>query len=438
MRTAKITVVALLVWWLTPVQQSALRLVSIDPLPSFDGNACAWPGVGVVEAAAHVQSPATAGRLRQGSGAQAALDLTPVRVIEDNAATFSAVAVDPVRNEIVLQDENLFQIHVYDRTAATPHGAGVSQPKRIIGGPNTEIEFNCGLYIDPQSGDIYSVNNDTSDTLLIFGRNARGDVDPKRTLHTPHGTYAIAVDETNGEIFLTVEHDNAIVVFRKDAKDEDRPIRLIQGDHTGLADPHGIALDTKRGLMFVANHGSTHQVRPELGPPPVSPHWPLTRGYAVPGSGRLEPPSIAVYARTARGDASPVRVISGPATRLNWPAQIFFDETRDELFVANDGDHSVLVFSATAAGDAAPVRVIKGTGTGLDNPTGVWVDAMHDEIVVSNMGNHSATVYARTAAGDVAPLRTIRAAPAGKKALAIGNPGAVAYDSTRDQLLVPN
>jgi len=139
-----------------------------------------------------------------------------------------------------------------------------------------------------------------------------------------------------------------------------------------------------------------------------------------------------------QGDARPLRAINGPATRLNWPGQIFFDAAHDELFVANDGDHSVLVFSGTASGNAAPLRIIKGANTGLANPTGVWVDVAHEEVIVSNMGNHSATVYARTAKGDVAPLRTIRAAPAGKKALTIGNPGAVAYDSTRDQLLVPN
>jgi DNA-binding beta-propeller fold protein YncE len=366
------------------------------------------------------------------------MDPAPLRTIQDTAATFSAVAVDPVRNEIVLQDENLFQIHVYDRTAATPSGAAISRPKRVIQGPQTEIEFNCGLYVDPQNGDIYSLANDTSDTLLIFDHDADGNVRPRRTLHTPHGTYGIAVDETAGEIFLTVEHDNAVVAFRKDAKDNERPIRLIQGDNTGLGDPHGIALDRARGLVFVGNHGSTHQVRSNLGPVQDIPNWPLTRGYAVPGSGRLEPASITVYERTARGDAKPVRVIRGPATKLNWPAQIFFDQARDELFVANDGDHSVLVFGGMAAGDAAPVRVIKGPGTGLANPTGVWVDAANDEVVVSNMGNHSATIYARTAAGDAAPLRTIRAAPAGKQALAIGNPGAVAYDSKRDQLLVPN
>jgi hypothetical protein len=427
MRTARVTLIAVLVLWAAPPERSAFRLVSIDPLPAA-GDACEWPGPGVLGTAVYAQSRAAA----------TALDPAPLRVIHDNAATFSAVAVDPVRDEIVLQDENLFQIHVYERTAASSPDIPIPEPKRIIEGRATGIEFNCGLYVDPGNGDIYSVPNDTSDTLLVFGRDAAGNSRPKRTLHTPHGTYGIAVDEANGEMFFSVEHDNAVVVFRKDAKDEDRPIGLIQGDRTGLADPHGIALDTSRGLIFVANHGSTHRVRADLGPLPEIPNWPLTRGYAVPGSGTLEPPSITVYARTARGDAAPVRVVTGAATQLNWPAQMFFDHGRNELFVANDGGHSVLVFSGDASGNAAPIRVIKGARTGLANPTGVWVDTVHDEVVVSNMGNHSATVYARTAAGDVAPLRSIKAAPAGKTALAIGNPGAVAYDSTRDQLLVPN
>jgi DNA-binding beta-propeller fold protein YncE len=428
MRTATLASAMVLTMWVLPGWGVPFRLVSIEPLPSVETMACAWPATGPTDAVAHTQSPGQRSET---------LDQAPVRAIEDDRATFSAVAVDPVRNEIVLQDQNLFQIHVYDRLAATPPAASISTPKRIIEGPHTEIEFNVGLYVDPQNGEIYSLSNDTSDTLIVFGRGARGDVPPVRKLHTPHGTYGIAVDEVNGEMFLSVEHDNAIVAYRKDAMDHDAPIRLIQGDRTNLADPHGIAVDPARNWLFVANHGSTHLVRASLGPPPT-PNWPLTRSYAVPGSGRSLPPSIAVYERTVQGDARPLRVITGPATRLNWPGQISFDRAHDELFVANDGDHSVLVFSGTASGNAAPLRTIKGVNTGLANPTGVWVDAAHEEVVVSNMGNHSATVYARTTKGDVAPRRTIRAAPMGKKALAIGNPGAVAYDSTRDQLLVPN
>ena len=96
------------------------------------------------------------------------------------------------------------------------------------------------------------------------------------------------------------------------------------------------------------------------------------------------------------------------------------------------------MFRATDQGDVAPTRMIRGPKTGVKNPTGVFLDDRHGELWVSNMGNHSTTVFPRTANGDAAPLRTIRSAPLGKLALAIGNPGAVAYDTKREEVLVPN
>src|SRR4030095_13290308 len=106
--------------------------------------------------------------------------LKPVRWIRDPYAAYSSVAVDPKNNEVVMTDENLFQILVYDRTANTPPTAKMTEPTRIISGENTKIEFQCGLYIDPESGDIYAVNNDTVDTLVIFSRNAKGNVPADR------------------------------------------------------------------------------------------------------------------------------------------------------------------------------------------------------------------------------------------------------------------
>ena len=44
----------------------------------------------------------------------------PVRVIHDPYSDFSSVAVDPAHNEVVVTDENLFNLLVYDRTANTP------------------------------------------------------------------------------------------------------------------------------------------------------------------------------------------------------------------------------------------------------------------------------------------------------------------------------
>ena len=396
------------------------QLVSIEPLPDLEGAMCEW-----LPASAPAHLLPAHQRERSAAPGAASTDVTnsrdaeraPVRVIRDTYPTYSAVAVDPIRNEIVLQDENLFQIMVYDRMANTPPSATMTEPKRVIGGNKTRIEFNCGLYIDPKSGDIYSVNNDTMDTLVVFSREAKGNVPADRELYTPHGTYGIAVDEQKQELFLTVEHTNAVVVYRKLAERDEKPLRIIQGEHTGLEDPHGIAVDTRNQLLFVTNHGNARN---------------RERG------GRFEPPSITVYPLGASGDTAPVRVIQGSRTRLNWPAQLSVDEEHQELFVANDADDSVLGFRVTDNGDVAPTRMIRGPKTGIKNPTGVFVDTQNQEVVVSNMGNHSATVYARAANGDVAPVRTIRNAPRGKLALAIGNPGAAGYDSKRDEILVPN
>jgi hypothetical protein len=69
---------------------------------------------------------------------------------------------------------------------------------------------------------------------------------------------------------------------------------------------------------------------------------------------------------------------------------------------------------------------------------GVAIDNKNDEIWVTNYGDHTALVFTRTAAGNVAPRRIVRNAPAGTPSVGFGNPGAVAYDSKRDEILVPN
>ncbi len=431
------------------------QLVSIVPLPEMDGEMCQWApaSASTTLAAALLQQPSAGGATRASDQAiptEAAkaevAKRKPLRVIKDPYFAYSSVAVDVQHNEVVLTDESLFNILVYDRLENTPPNATMSEPKRMIGGEKTKIEFQCGLYIDPVNGDIYAVNNDTVDTLVIFDRQAKGDVLPTRELVTPHGTFGIMVDEKNQELFLTIQHDSAVVVYRKMAEGDEAPIRLLQGDHTRLADPHGIALDTKNDLIFVTNHGSVHQVRadrvdPErflMGGALNKANWPLDRESAVPGSGKILPSSITVYPRNARGDTAPLRIIQGPQTQLNWPSGIAIDPERGELFVANDAGDSILVFSASASGDVAPLRVLKGPKSLIKNPTGVYLDLTNDELWVSNFGNHTATVYQRTASGDTAPLRVIRSAPLDKPALMIGNPGAVAYDSKREEILVPN
>ena len=403
--------------------QSALRiptgvaqLVSAEPLPAIEAPMCEWlpASAGYSLTAALRQAPAASG-----TTPSTHLDREPVRIIRDTYPTYSAIAQDQRTGDIFLQDENLFGIKVFDRLTDTPPNAAFSEPKRMLGGHLTKLEFNCGLYIDPKTGDIYSVNNDTTDLLVIFEANAEGDVPPARELKTPHGTYGIAVHEQAEEMYMTVEHVNSIVVYRKMAQGDEKPLRSIAGFKTQLEDPHGIALDTKNSLLLVTNHGNKREGQ-------------------NPTYGKFEPPSITVYPLNAQGDVAPLRTIEGPKTRLNWPAHLWVDEQRGEFYVANDADHSVLVFGINDSGDVAPRRMIRGPKTQLRNPMGVFVDYTNDELWISNMGNHRATVYARNANGDVAPKRVVRSAPAEKVALAIGNPGAVGYDSKREEILVPN
>jgi len=145
-----------------------------------------------------------------------------------------------------------------------------------------------------------------------------------------------------------------------------------------------------------------------------------------------------VHSRTAAGDTPPLRVITGPKTRMNWPTAVALIPERAELYVSNDAADSILVFDSGAEGDVAPKRVLAGPRTGLKNPTGMYLDVQNNELWVANFGNHTATVYPLDAQGDVPPLRTIRSAPAGTPSQMLGNPGGIAYDTKREEILVPN
>jgi len=343
----------------------------------------------------------------------------PVRTIRDTYPIYSSVAVDPIRNEVALQDTNLFGIKIFNRTDNTPANVEATKPKRVIEGPDTKNEYNNGLYIDPKNGDIYNVAMDTADYIFSWRGGAQGNAEPQRVIKVPHRGFALAVHEEKEEIFSTNQYPPRVLVYRKGASGEEKPLRVIEGQRTGLADVHGIAIDVKRNVMFVSN-------------------WGNASNYKVAGSGTSYPPSITVYPLDAQGDVAPLRTIQGSKTQLNWAGGIALEPESGDLWVSNDVGGSVLVFKGTDNGDVAPSRVIKGDKTGLNHPAGISLDLKNKEVWVSNMGNSSATCYSLTANGNAAPIRTIRSAPLGRTSVKFGKPQAVAYDSKREEYLVPN
>jgi DNA-binding beta-propeller fold protein YncE len=407
--------------------------------------ASARPAAPPVPAAQEVTAGVGTGyqaRTREGQ-----INKKPARYLKDPYPAWSAIAVNAENDMVIVTDENLFRIVEYSRRDNTPANGPLTEPRRVIGGPDTKTEMMCGAYIDPKTLDVYVTNNDTQNWMPVFSREARGNAQPDRMLMTPHRTWAMAADEQRQELYLTVQDPPLVIVYPKQASNTDAPLRILEGDATELADPHGIALDMQRNLMVVANHGH----RRFYGGPAVSTlrdaweQW-ISRTddlnspprQRLPGLGQFDLPSLTIHQRGVSGNTPPLRVIKGAKTQLNWPSHVAVHEGRGEIFVANDADDSVLVFRVTDHGDVAPTRVIKGERARVKNPTGLTVDARNNELWVASMGNYTISVFPVTASGNVAPLRTIRGGPSDRVALMIGNPGAVGYDRKRQEILVPN
>lgn len=355
-------------------------------------------------------------------------DVPPTRLVYDPYPTFDGMAVDPENDIVVFSDENRSGVLIYDRTAGGRSPA-VTEPKRHVIGGRTGLGYIAGVTLDPRRREAWVVNNDGGG-VSVFSYDHHGDVKPLRDLEVPHQSWGLSLDLVRDELAVTSQQYQGITIYARTATGAARPLRTIRGDHTQLADPHGVFLDGVHNEVFAANHGN----------------WTEMRSYAedvalLPGEykpGRFEQPSVRVYRGDADGNVAPIRTIEGPKTQLAWPMGIDVSRERNELAVANYGTSSILIFSRAADGDLAPIRVLGGDRTGIIGPVAVGFDSKNNELWVANYGDHSAVVFDAGAAGNVAPKRIIRNAPAGTPTTGFTNASAAAYDTKRREVLVPN
>ena len=368
-------------------------------------------------------------------------DLPPVRMVVDPYPSFNGVVVDSTNDLVMMSDTNRKSLLVYDRTVGSAAPKEAATPRQQIMGPDTGVGFVAGVAMDPVHRELFTVNNDVEDRLVVFDYDARGNVKPRRLLYVPHQSWGIAFAPKRDVMALSVQTPNMYVVFKREAKKFDAPVRSVRGPKTQMADPHGIYFDETHNEVVVANHGN---FRPgELITSYTAYDARESRQERAGGEaldenarGKFLPSSVTVYDGDANGDVAPLRVIQGPLSQIDWPMGVAVDEVNNEMIVANNGDSSILVFPRTATGDVPPKRVIRGPLTGVKGPMGVAI--AKDEIYVANFGDHTALVFPRLAAGNVRPRRIIRNAPAGRETSGFGNPYSVAYDTKRQEILVPN
>jgi len=140
---------------------------------------------------------------------------------------------------------------------------------------------------------------------------------------------------------------NTVTIYDADARGNAAPARAIGGSKTGIACLEQEAVDA-RGYLYVAN---------------------LSRVPSVPASctdaGRNDVSgNVLVFAPVANGNVAPVRIIAGPATRIDHPTAVAV-AADGTVYVgsyssdANGVAHSSLLrFAPDAAGDVAPTAAL--------------------------------------------------------------------------------
>ena len=118
-------------------------------------------------------------------------------------------------------------------------------------------------------------------------------------------------------------------------------------------------------------------------------------------------PQIAVFARLAKENAQPTRVVAGQPTLLSRTMHdIRYDAVHDEIFVNNPFAQAILVFRGSARGEEPPIRIIQGPHTRLEGQVDrLDIDPIHNELYIPN--HEKILVFPRDGNGDVAPLRII-------------------------------
>ena len=130
---------------------------------------------------------------------------------------------------------------------------------------------------------------------------------------TVHG---IAYDAVHDEIVVPNPLASAILVFRGGANGSEKPIRVIQGPHTCLINPHSVNIDPAHDEILI---------------------------------GELSAKSVLVFPRDAEGDVAPRRKIHGPKTNLGHIVGLAVDPDTDLLAVASSEE--ILLFDRTAGHD---------------------------------------------------------------------------------------
>jgi sugar lactone lactonase YvrE len=152
------------------------------------------------------------------------------------------LTVDPLGRIYVANasgEVNVFPINAVGNIAPVASIGG--KEVRIVPGSSMAADSNAALYLPTSAGDsvvVYTV--DASHAIRI--RVLQGD------LTQLQGGHGVAVDRA-GKLYVANENGNSITAYEHGASGNSAPTGKIQGEHTGLDHPIGIAISSDGSIV---------------------------------------------------------------------------------------------------------------------------------------------------------------------------------------------
>lgn len=196
----------------------------------------------------------------------------------------------------------------------------------VVSGDQTRLARVRALALEPEHGEIFVLSGSE---VLVFRTSFNGNIAPVRRWSSEElqGAAAVAVSPERDEVYLVHPEQAAVLVHGRQADvDGRRPVnstalkRRLSGGKTLLNDPVDLAVDSKRGELFVLDRATAR---------------------------------VLVFAADAQSDSAPIRVIEGDATLLSAPVSLEYLPASGRIRVRN-GDGSSLEFKRDASGNSAP------------------------------------------------------------------------------------
>ena len=226
--------------------------------------------------------------------------------------TMHGIDYDEVHDEIVVPQQFGQAILVFKGSTR-----GEAPPARVIQGSKTMLTALDRLAVDPHNDEIYVPEGDR---VLVFDRNANGNVAPKRVLGPGPGftsAGSVVIDHTRNLLIVGSNVRSGgesgaaqLAIFDRTASGSASPKRVITGVKARLGEAGNMRVYPEGGLIFVIQQA----------------------GY------------VGVWSIDDNGEVPPRFTVGGPKGMLRKPRGLDLDPAHNAVIVSDKDLNAVLTY----------------------------------------------------------------------------------------------